>query len=118
MASGQGESCYLCSCCGTDIGSIRMYKHQFSVWGLGENASRIDWMRVAVLLRDREAAGKTGPFRIQIGNKKLAREDYCRFLEHYGASEADFLDIAIAFHNRASGEAGNGINRVLVTDAP
>ena len=75
-------------------------------------------MQVAVLLQDQEAAGKTGSTCIQVGNRKLIREDYHRFLEHYGVSETDFLETAIAFGDSASAKEGHSMPYVLVTEAP
>ena len=118
MASDKGVSYDLYPFEGTDTGSIYQYKRQIARWGLGKNVSRRDWMKIALLLRDQEAAGKTGPARIQVGNRKLAGEDYYRFLEHYGVSETDFLETAIAFGDGASGEAWDSMAHVLVTDVP
>lgn len=95
-----------------------MYKSRMTLWGINTNISREEWMKIAVLLRDREAAGKTEPALIQVGNRKLAREDYCKFLEYYGASNAEFLKTAMDFCDSAAGKVVYSMAHVHVTDAP
>ena len=77
-------------------------------------------MKVAVLLQDREAAGKTEPALIQVGKRKLVREDYYKFIEHYGVSEAEFLEMAVNFLDGAGadGEVERDMAHVSVRDAP
>ena len=75
-------------------------------------------MKVAILLQDQEAAGKTGPACIQVSNRKLARKDYHKYLRRHGIPDAEFLKEAVTFCDGAACERGSSLPHVLVTDAP
>lgn len=75
-------------------------------------------MRVALSLRDREVAGKTQPVYIQFRNRTWSKNEYLRFLQSRGVSEAEFLEAATA----SLGSSGwNGVEdtpRVIIMDEP
>jgi tetratricopeptide (TPR) repeat protein len=71
-----------------------MFKSRIRAWHLGKNASKEDWLAIAILRHRRQLAGKPeGVF--QVHDKWRSVADLRRYLKDHKSSAADFLDEAI-----------------------
>ena len=95
-----------------------MYKSRLSSWGLMNNVSKQDWMRIALLLRDREVAGQTQPVYIQVRDRTRTKQDYERFLKYCGVSDAEFLEAATTSLGSAGCDGEEDTPSVIVMDEP